>query len=285
MVRLQPFNGLNIFGTGADGSGPNAGTLTGSAYNYTDWDFTGIITLNPTGTGTTIRVLGNFSMSGAGALIQCYPEVTGAADWGAATDGVAGGAGGDATGVTLSRITTMEEQLWTTYRQAGYGYGPTGKGYGNRRFTLLVGGTVNIDTTVADRIDFNGTGSATASSGGGGGGLICIISGTGITVTGTNFAVKAQGYKGRDGAAAAYGGGGGGGGAIILMAPTITGITLGASYVAGGVGGSSTFAGGGNAGGGGGSFGAGGAGGSVAHPAGYNGSAGQTYSLLIPPIL
>jgi len=288
--KLQPFNGMSIFGNGADGVGPALGGVwTQSEYNFTSWAITGNILLNTSvSSGFTIRVMGNFSMTGAGN-IQATPDAVGATDWGGATDGTwaAGGVAGAANGVTLDRTTIMSNQLFTSWYQAGYGNAADGsKGFGGTRLTLLVGGTVTIDATDSDKINLNGGGSASYASGGGGGGIVCIVSGTGITATGANYAVKAQGYNGRSGLTTHYGGGGGGGGAVIFMAPVINGITLSINHQTNrGSGGTSTFAGAESSGGGGGSFAAGGAGGSVAHPAGYDGNYGQVYSLLIPPIL
>ena len=287
MVMLHPFNGLNPWGDGSNGAGPAAGTLTNSSYNYTSWTITGNITLNPSATGTIIRVMGNFSIAGSGN-IQALPDPVGSTDWGSATDGTwgAGGTGGSNTGVTINRVTTIENQFWSTWTQAGCGSTGGGtNGFGSIRFTLLVGGSVTFDTTTSDKIIMNGFGSSDTSSGGGGGGIVCIISGTKIIKSaGANLPVQARGYNGRTGGAGAYGGGGGGGGAIVLMAPLITDMSLTAQRVLYGAGGPSTFGGAGNSAGGGGSFGAGGNGGSVAHPAGYDGSYGQTYSLLISPL-
>jgi len=297
MVMLHPFNGVNIFGNGADGAGPAAGNLANNAYNYTSWNITGVITLD-TGTsyGTTIKVQNDLIVTGR---IQVDGEGDpGVTAWGSAANGQAagaGGAGGAACGVAADRIETVTGQdFWSGWGESGWsGYvsGPVSLGPGRQRLVLLVGGKITLDMDPAPGPQIGATGGTgiLAPAGGGGGGLVVLISGQGIefTLQAPNPIdiphIAAYGGLGAAGSAVYYGAGGGGGGAVILMAPKITGDDAVAIKVNGGLGGAPA-AGVGTAGGGGGSFGAGGNSGAGGHTNGYPGGDGEIYKLLTSPL-
>jgi len=179
-----------------------------------------------------------------------------------------GGTGGLAVNALLARQMAVPPLLFGGAPGAGNN-GLANQGVAGGTLTLFVGDTLTLSGLVkadgtAGYTDVDGTKNV---GGGGSGGFVTLAAKNGITIQGSGM-VTARGGQGGNGNVSLSNrpGGGGGGGVIHLIAPALTGATLGATVLVNG----------GAAGAGGVSGGYSGGGGACGGNGGDSGSAGST---------
>jgi hypothetical protein len=250
--------GLNLYGDGS------AGAATIGVGSTVDWSVTppagGVSFTNLTVAGTLIvpsgliiRATGTVTISGTLVVTpNAGSSVASQAPTVSSTNST-GGTGGVAVNALLARQMAVPPLLFGGAAGAGNN-GLANQGVAGGTLTLFAGDTLTLSGTVrADGTAGYTDVDATKNVGGGGsGGFVTLAARNAITFQGTGL-VTARGGQGGAGNVSLNDrpGGGGGGGVIHLIAPSLTGASLGTSVlVNGGPAGTGSLSGGFSGGGG-----------------------------------